>query len=74
MGAARNRPEGAGPDLPELAAMVRKLIEWAPNNVLVVLLLTAALVGFGAFAFMNVNVEAYPIRAGQLFRLFCNKL
>src|SRR5262249_5064901 len=43
-----------------LTAMVRKLIEWALNNVLVVLLLTAALVGFGAYAFMNVNVEAYP--------------
>jgi len=40
--------------------MVRKLIEWALNNVLVVLLLAAALVGFGAYAFMNVNVEAYP--------------
>src|SRR5262245_43202448 len=40
--------------------MVRKLIEWALNHVLVVLLLAAALVGFGAYAFMNVNVEAYP--------------
>jgi cobalt-zinc-cadmium resistance protein CzcA len=40
--------------------MVRKLIEWAVNNPLVVLLLLVGLVGFGGYAFANVNVEAYP--------------
>jgi cobalt-zinc-cadmium resistance protein CzcA len=40
--------------------MVRKLIEWAVTNPLIVLLLTAGLAGFGAYAFMHVNVEAYP--------------
>jgi cobalt-zinc-cadmium resistance protein CzcA len=40
--------------------MVRKLIEWAVNNPLVVLLLTAALIIVGTFSFFNVNVEAYP--------------
>jgi cobalt-zinc-cadmium resistance protein CzcA len=40
--------------------MIRKLIEWALDNPLVVGLLAVALAGFGAFAFVNVNVEAYP--------------
>src|SRR5205807_6652125 len=40
--------------------MVRKLIEWALNNPLVVILLAVALATFGVFAFLNVNVEAYP--------------
>jgi cobalt-zinc-cadmium resistance protein CzcA len=40
--------------------VVGKLIDWALNNVLVVLLLAAALIGFGAYAVLNVNVEAYP--------------
>jgi cobalt-zinc-cadmium resistance protein CzcA len=40
--------------------MVRKLIEWAVNSALIVLLLAAALVAVGIYAFRNVNVEAYP--------------
>src|SRR5262245_5901168 len=40
--------------------MVRKIIEWAVNSRLVVLLLALALVLFGSYAFLNVNVEAYP--------------
>jgi cobalt-zinc-cadmium resistance protein CzcA len=40
--------------------MVRRLIEWAVNNPLVVLLLLAGLVFFGGYSFMHVNVEAYP--------------
>ena len=40
--------------------MVRKLIEWAVANPLVVLILTAALAIGGGYAFMHVNVEAYP--------------
>ena len=40
--------------------MVRKLIEWAVGNPLIVLLLTAALLLGGGYAFVNVNVEAYP--------------
>ncbi len=40
--------------------MVRKLIEWAVNNPLVVLLLGGGLLGFGGYAFIEVNVEAYP--------------
>src|SRR2546425_13097289 len=40
--------------------MVRKLIAWALNSPLVVLLLTAALAAVGGYAFVNVNVEAYP--------------
>src|SRR5437588_1742395 len=40
--------------------MVRKLIEWAVGNPLIVLLLALALVAVGSYAFLNVNVEAYP--------------
>src|SRR2546422_6737594 len=40
--------------------MVRKLIEWALTSPLVVVLLVAALAGVGGYAFVHVNVEAYP--------------
>src|SRR5438270_13527985 len=40
--------------------MVRKLIEWAVNNPLVTILLVLGLAGYGAYAFLKVNVEAYP--------------
>src|SRR5919201_1763641 len=40
--------------------MVRKLIDWAVANPLVVLLFTAALVVGGSYAVANVNIEAYP--------------
>src|SRR3954469_23183470 len=40
--------------------MVRKLLEWAVNSLLLVLVLCAALIAIGVYAFLNVNVEAYP--------------
>ncbi|MGC8640014.1 MAG: efflux RND transporter permease subunit [Isosphaeraceae bacterium] len=40
--------------------MVRKLIAWALDNPLVVILLAIFLAVIGLFSFMNVNVEAYP--------------
>src|SRR2546423_4173938 len=40
--------------------MVRKLIEWAVHSPLVVLLLALALIAVGGYAFVHVNVEAYP--------------
>jgi cobalt-zinc-cadmium resistance protein CzcA len=40
--------------------MVHKLIHWAVDNALIVLLLAVALVGVGGYAFVHVNVEAYP--------------
>src|SRR3954465_9386697 len=40
--------------------MVGKLIQWATGNVIVVLLLVVALAAVGGYAFVNVNVEAYP--------------
>src|SRR5262245_55536476 len=40
--------------------MVRKLIEWAVSNPLVVCLLAVALAIGGGYAFFSVNVEAYP--------------
>jgi cobalt-zinc-cadmium resistance protein CzcA len=40
--------------------MVRKLVEWALDNPLIVILVAFALVLFGAYSFWHVNVEAYP--------------
>ena len=40
--------------------MVRKLIDWAVANPLVVMLLAAGLAIGGGYAFLHVNVEAYP--------------
>ncbi len=40
--------------------MVKKLIAWAVNTPLIVILLMFGLAGFGGYAFFKVNVEAYP--------------
>ncbi len=40
--------------------MVRKLVEWALDNPLIVILLAVALILFGGYSFLHVNVEAYP--------------
>jgi cobalt-zinc-cadmium resistance protein CzcA len=40
--------------------MVRAIIHWSVNNPLVVLLLVAGWIVAGVYAFINVNVEAYP--------------
>src|SRR6266705_61974 len=40
--------------------MVRKLIEWAVGSPLIVILLAIGLAGVGVYAFLNINVEAYP--------------
>lgn len=39
---------------------MRKLIEWTLDNPMIVLLFTLALAAFGAYAFVSVNIEAYP--------------
>src|SRR5262249_1891293 len=40
--------------------MVHKLIHWAVHSPLVIILLAVALAAFGSYAFLRVNVEAYP--------------
>src|SRR5438552_8181341 len=40
--------------------MVRKLIDWAVANPFVVILFALALAAVGGYAFVHVNVEAYP--------------
>src|SRR5437660_1575416 len=40
--------------------MVRRLIEWAVHSPLIVLLLVLALAVVGGYAFLHINVEAYP--------------
>jgi cobalt-zinc-cadmium resistance protein CzcA len=40
--------------------MVRKLIQWSLDNVMVVLLMAVALAALGVYSFLHINVEAYP--------------
>jgi cobalt-zinc-cadmium resistance protein CzcA len=40
--------------------MINRLIRWAVHNRLVVILLAAGLLGYGIYAFREVDVEAYP--------------
>ncbi len=40
--------------------MIRALVNWALDNPLIVLLVALGLTGFGLYAFLHVNVEAYP--------------
>src|SRR6058998_2895369 len=40
--------------------MIRKLVDWAVANPLVVLILLAALAAAGGYAVTHVNIEAYP--------------
>src|SRR4051812_12889442 len=40
--------------------MIFRLIKWALDNRLVVLLLTIALIGVGSYSLVHLNVEAYP--------------
>ena len=40
--------------------MINRLIRWAVDNRLVVILLAAGLLAYGIYAFRLVNVEAYP--------------
>src|SRR5580692_3383634 len=50
--------------------MVRRLIEWALNNPLVVLVLAVALSIVGIYSFHNVSVEAYPDPAPAIVEVF----
>ena len=50
--------------------MVRKLIEWALHNPLVVILFAIALSVVGMFSFLNINVEAYPDPAPAIIEVF----
>src|ERR1700722_19090479 len=40
--------------------MVRRVIEWSLNSPLIVILLSLGVAGGGAYAFIHINVEAYP--------------
>src|ERR1700734_1502819 len=50
--------------------MVRKLIEWALHNPLVVIFAAVALAFVGTYSFLNVNVEAYPDPAPAIIEVF----
>jgi len=50
--------------------MVRKVIEWALANPLLVVLLAVGLAVVGTYSFLNVNVEAYPDPAPAIIEVF----
>jgi len=50
--------------------MVRRLIEWALDNPLVVILMAVAVAVIGVYSFLNVNVEAYPDPAPAIVEVF----
>ena len=50
--------------------MLRKLIEWALDNPVVVIALAMTLAGVGVYAFLHVNVEAYPDPAPAIVEVF----
>jgi heavy metal efflux system protein len=50
--------------------MLRRLIEWALDNPVVVIALAVTLGGVGVFAFLHVNVEAYPDPAPAIVEVF----
>jgi heavy metal efflux system protein len=50
--------------------MVRRLIEWALHNPLVVILFAIALSVVGMYSFLNINVEAYPDPAPAIIEVF----
>src|SRR5271156_368449 len=50
--------------------MVRKLIEWALHNPLVVIFAAIALAVVGMYSFLNINVEAYPDPAPAIVEVF----
>src|SRR5437762_556686 len=56
----RRTPASSGHHCGIRLDMVRKLIEWALGSPLVVVLLAVALAAVGGYAFVAVNVEAYP--------------
>src|SRR5580704_16196172 len=49
--------------------MIRKLIGWSLNNPFVIILLAIALACVGMYAFLNVNVEAYPDPAPAIIEI-----
>src|ERR1700674_683438 len=49
--------------------MVRKLLEWAVHNSLMMLVAAATLLVVGGYAFVNVNVEAYPAPAPAIIEV-----
>jgi heavy metal efflux system protein len=49
--------------------MVRKLIEWAVNNPLIVLCIALGLIAVGSYSYCHINVEAYPDPAPAIVEL-----
>jgi len=61
----KNLPEHSAAGMPvlyqnEKTFMLEALVNWAVHNRLVVSLLTVALIAVGGYAFVHINVEAYP--------------
>jgi len=50
--------------------MLRRLIEWALDNPVVVIALAITLAGVGLYSFLHVNVECYPDPAPAIVEVF----
>src|SRR5580704_7296924 len=50
--------------------MVRRLIEWALDNPLVVILISVSNAVIAIYSFLNVNVEAYPDPAPAIVEVY----
>jgi cobalt-zinc-cadmium resistance protein CzcA len=49
--------------------MIRGIVQWSVYNPLIVILIALSVGGFGVFAFINVNVEAYPDPAPAIIEI-----
>ncbi|MGC3972086.1 MAG: efflux RND transporter permease subunit [Pirellulales bacterium] len=49
--------------------MVQRLVSWSLENPLIVILMTIALIGGGAYCFSQVNIEAYPDPAPAIIEI-----
>ena len=49
--------------------MIRKLIEWALNNPMVVFAYISVVIGLGVYSYTHINVEAYPDPAPPIIEL-----
>src|SRR5258708_3407441 len=52
--------------------MFRNLVSWALNNPFLIVLAGLALVGGGTYAFLEVNVEAYPDPAPPIIEVLAH--
>lgn len=53
------------------ASMIHRIIVWSLHNRLIVVLGVLGLIGFGSYATLNLNIEAYPDPTPPLLAVIC---